>query len=531
MRVLMVQGTASNAGKSVVVAGLCRLARRRGIRVAPFKSQNMSLNAAATREGLEIGRAQALQAEAAGLEATVWMNPILLKPEGELKSQIVLLGRALARADFRTYGDYREQCVRAIDQSLDELRKDTDLLIVEGAGSPAEINLMERDLANMFVARRTSAEVLLVGDIDRGGVFASFVGTLALLDEFDRARVTGFLINRFRGDVSLLEPGLDMLRERTGLPTVGVIPFLPDLALPEEDGQSVVVQNRSLADQEGKATVLVVRLPRLSNHDEFLCLERDSRIDLRFVDDPAALAQADVVILPGSKSTCADLSWLRANGLAEAIVRYSAGGGRLFGICGGFQMLGERIHDPEGVETSCGAMPGLGLLPVETTFQKEKVVRPVNVVRRGEEHWPLSGPAATTPIAGYEIHAGCVRPTEGSSGRRLFEIVPEGVVESERASEPSRMINDSPAASAEHASVELDGFALDSVAGTLVHGLFDHPVMVERLLGLDVARAAVAGDERGPNDVALNALADVLEAHLEPAWIAHWFAPAAPAES
>ena len=422
MKTLMIQGTASNAGKSVLTAGLCRVARRRGIRVTPFKSQNMSLNAAVTSDGLEIGRAQALQAFAAGLEPTAAMNPILLKPEGELRSQIVLRGRAIARADFHGYAKYREQCIAAIDDSLTQLASSTDLLIAEGAGSPAEINLMDRDIANMFVARRTGAEVVLVGDIDRGGVFASLVGTMALLPPEDAARVSGFLINRFRGDVSLLEPGLKMLEERSGLPTFGVVPFLPDLGLPEEDGQSVVVQNGPFGSAEKRLCIAVLRLPRLSNHDDFLPLENDTRVELHYVTEPSALNGADLVILPGSKATRSDLAWLRSRGFESGLHDHLSSGGRIIGICGGYQMLGTRIDDSSGIEGDPGETQGLGLLPVETLFEKTKSVRPAALRVDPRAHW-LTQESSGSPreIAGYEIHCGQVRALDSGTGSPLFQ--------------------------------------------------------------------------------------------------------------
>ncbi len=490
MRTLMIQGTASNAGKSVVTAGLCRLARRRGLRVSPFKSQNMSLNAAVTSAGLEIGRAQALQAFAAGLEPTVSMNPILLKPEGEMRSQIVLRGKAIARADFHGYAEYRQQCIAAIDQSLAELAETSDLVIAEGAGSPAEINLMERDIANMFVARRTDAEVLLVGDIDRGGVFASLVGTMALLPPEDRERVRGFLINRFRGDVSLLLPGLEMLHERTGVVTQGVVPFLEDLGLPEEDGQSIQVDNRGFAAGSDRTGVAVVRFPRISNHDDFLPLEGDDRVDLRYVDHPRGLAGARLVILPGTKATRSDLAWLRARGFPLALDLHLAQGDRVLGICGGYQMLGHSIDDPGGTESAPGRSTGLGLLPVSTTFGGEKTVRRVHLVQDDAGSWLLPASAGGT-IEGYEIHCGQVdvAPSAGPFLRHIASSEPEGVV-------------------------------VGAVAGTLVHGLFENDGVLAALLGPSLRGSTW----RERLDGAMDRLANTLEEHVASDALDRWFA-------
>ncbi|MEL6429248.1 MAG: cobyric acid synthase [Planctomycetota bacterium] len=494
MRTLMIQGTASDAGKSVLVAGLCRLAARRGIRVAPFKSQNMSLNAAVTSDGLEIGRAQALQALACGLTPTVHMNPILLKPEAESRSQVVLLGKAVARVDFREYADYRQRCIEAIDGSLAVLGENADLVIAEGAGSPAEINLMARDIANMFVARRTDAEVWLVGDIDRGGVFAALYGTVELLPPEDRRRVRAFVMNRFRGDVELLRPGLRMLEDRTGVPTIGVVPFLTDLGLPAEDGQSIQIRNRAGGGEDGppKQQVVVVRYPRISNYDDFLPLESDPRVELRYVDDPAAIADAELVILPGSKATRADLAWVRSRGIDAAVLEHAARGGRVLGICGGYQMLGARIVDASGVEGRPGTSTGLGLLPVETHFESTKEVRPVEVRATGAPSWVTERCGDGVTVTGYEIHAGRVVPTRGDA-RWLFQHVggasaPEGVV---------------------------DG----NVAGTLVHALFDSPEVRGAVLGLPVRDRVWTGEL----EAALDRLADHLEESLEEEALARAF--------
>lgn len=492
-RNLMVLGTSSDAGKSVLAAGLCRIAKRRGLSVAPFKSQNMSNNAAVTAAGHEIGRAQALQAVAAGIEPDSRMNPILLKPEGERRSQIVLEGRAFARADFREYDQYRARCVDAIDRSLASLREEYDVLVCEGAGSPVEINLMERDIANLFVARRADAEIVLVGDIDRGGIFASFVGTLALLPDEDRERLGGLVVNRFRGDVTLLEPGLVDLAERTGTPVLGVVPYLDDLGLPEEDGQSIVVRNASRPDDAGRFQVAVVRLPRLANQDDLVPFEREEEIAVRYVDRAEGLEGVDLVVLPGSKNTRADLAWLRTSGLAEAITRRAEAGGRVHGICGGYQMLGRSVADPSGFEGEAGSTDGLDLLPVATVFEKAKTVRRIEVVRGpGAPPW-MSGLSEAWRASGYEIHAGAVRLDDGT--RPIFERVGDG------------------------ARSGGDGAASGSVTGTLVHGLFADRSILREFVG----RPLAAPTQRDPIDTALDRLADVLEGSLDPAALARWF--------
>jgi adenosylcobyric acid synthase len=333
----MVQGTASGVGKSLLAAALCRIFARAGYRVAPFKSQNMSLNAAVTADGGEIGRAQAVQAAAAGIEPTVDMNPILLKPETDERSQVVVRGRAVASLDWRGYGRLAPTLWPVIVESLDRLRRAHDLVVIEGAGSPAEINL-ELDLANMRVAALAGAPVLLVGDIDRGGVFAALVGTLALLAPDDRARVAGLVVNRFRGDPSVLGPGLDLLTARTGVPVLGVVPHLGEAPLPEEDSLGLESLPRDVA--EARLSVAVPRLPRIANFDDLEPLAAEPGVAVRFVTHPEAVDGSDVVVLPGSKTTVADLAWLRARGLDAAIARAAADGRPVIGICGGYQMLG-----------------------------------------------------------------------------------------------------------------------------------------------------------------------------------------------
>ena len=355
-KTLMIQGTASSAGKSLLVAALCRIFHQDGVRVAPFKAQNMALNSFVTREGHEMGRAQVVQAQAAGLEPHVDMNPILLKPEQDARSQVVVMGKPWAALAAGEYYRRKGELWSVVTAALDRLRERYDLVVIEGAGSPAEINLRESDIVNMAVARYARAPVLLVGDIDRGGVFAALVGTMVLLEEGERRLIKGFVINKFRGDVTLLHDGLTMLEERTGVPVLGVVPFIRDLQIAEED--SVALDGVSQAGDRGQGTgekgqgisdkvdIAVIRLPRISNFDDFDALALEEGVQVRFVDDPDRLGHPQAVILPGTKSTIADLLWLRRVGLARAICALAENGIPVVGICGGYQMLGRTISDP-----------------------------------------------------------------------------------------------------------------------------------------------------------------------------------------
>ena len=397
---LLVAGTHSDAGKSVITAGICRWLYRRGVRVAPFKAQNMSNNSAiavdAEGRGGEIGRAQALQAAACGLPPDVRFNPVLLKPGSDRSSQVVVLGRAAGTADASSFRSWRPALAEAAFEALASLRSEYDAVVCEGAGSPAEINLRSGDYVNLGLARAAGLPAVVVGDIDRGGVFASLFGTLALLDEADQRLVAGFIINRFRGDAGLLAPGLDMLHTLTGRPTYGVLPFHLDLWLDAEDSLAY----GRLLGRPGPARgsqwlrVAVVRLPRISNATDAEALAVEPGVRVRLTIEPAELDEADLVVLPGSKSTVDDLAWLRSTGLADAVLRHVAAGRPVLGVCGGFQMLAERIHDD--VESRRGTVPGLGLAPVEITFGAEKTLaRP-------------SGRAGPHPVCGYEIHHGFV---------------------------------------------------------------------------------------------------------------------------
>jgi adenosylcobyric acid synthase len=456
---LMVQGTASHVGKSLIVAALCRLFRQDGLRVLPFKAQNMALNAYVTATGGEIGRAQATQAEAAGVPAEVDMNPVLIKPEGEARSQIVVLGKAVGSMTALEYHQRKPELLSVVGQSLERLRRRADLVVIEGAGSPAEINLKQHDIVNMSVARAAGARVLLVGDIDRGGVFASLVGTMELLDRDERALIGAHVINKFRGDRRLLEPGLEFLVARTGVPVLGVLPFLPALDLPDEDSLGLEERRGRRRASPAQLEIAVVRLPRISNFDDFAPLEHEPGVVVRFVERPADVDGADLVILPGSKTTVADLTWLRASGLAGAVAARAARGAPVLGVCGGCQMLGEEILDPEGMESTSPAAPGLGLLPVRTRFARPKVTAQV----RARPATPsFLGRALDAVVSGYQIHMGRLEPIRQPANPTFTVLARNGVP----ADEPDGAVS-----------------ASGAVVGTLIHGLFEDHVLRAGLLG------------------------------------------------
>ena len=398
---LLVAGTSSDAGKSVLVAGLCRWLARQGVRVAPFKAQNMALNSAVTADGAEIGRAQAMQAAAAGVEPEAAMNPVLLKPGSETRSQVVLLGQPVAETGALDYQELKPALEAAVTASLADLRGRFDVVICEGAGSPAEINLRHRDIANMGLARAAGLPVIVVGDIDRGGLLAALYGTLAVLEAADQRHIAGFVVNKFRGDLRLLAPGLDMLKSMTGRPTLGVLPWRKDLWLDAEDSLDLDSRPRAALPPHGAATlrVAVVRLPRMSNVTDVDPLAAEPGVTVDLATTPAQLDGADLVILPGTRATVSDLGWLRETGLAGAIADRAARGRPVLGICGGYQMLARSIDDD--VESRAGTVPGLGLLPATVSFSVAKTLtRP-------------SGAALGEPVTGYEIHHGTVAPDGG----------------------------------------------------------------------------------------------------------------------
>jgi len=493
---LMIQGTSSGVGKSLLAAALCRLFARAGYRVAPFKAQNMSLNAAVTADGGEIGRAQAAQAEAAGVEPSVDMNPILLKPEGDDRSQLVVRGRAVARVSWREYQARQAGLAPIVAESLARVRAAADIVVIEGAGSPAEINLRDADLVNMHVARLADAPVLLVGDIDRGGVFAALVGTLALLEPDDRARVAGLIINRLRGDASVLAPGLDELRARTGVPVLGVVPWITERLMPAED--SLDLDEAAAPDGAAIVDVAVVRLPRIANFDDFEWLAAEAGVRVRWVSAPGALADADLIVLPGSKSVIADLAWLRERGLASAVVSAASAGRPVLGVCGGYQMLGRTLRDPDGVESAVAQAPGLDLFPVETTFAREKTTQRVRA-RVIDAAGPFAGAAGAT-VEAYEIHAGVTRLLAAGIPRP-FAIV-------ERAGAPAQ---------------DLDGAVVGSVCGTYLHGVLAAGEVRRALLGWLAScagRAAHAGwGSAAPRLARWDRLADIVGGALDVAAI------------
>ncbi|MFV0275993.1 MAG: cobyric acid synthase [Parahaliea sp.] len=468
----MVQGTTSDAGKSLLVTALCRVLYRRGVRVAPFKPQNMSLNSAVSADGGEIGRAQALQAQAAGIAPHSDMNPVLLKPASDTRAQVILRGRAVDNLDARAYHDYKRIAMDTVLAAWHALAQDYEALVVEGAGSPAEINLRQHDIANMGFAQAVDCPVILVADIDRGGVFAHLVGPLALLSASERARVRGFVINRFRGDLALLQPGLDWLQQHTGKPVLGVLPYLQHLRLDAEDAIDTAQD-----DKTGDALRVVVPvLPRIANHTDFDALRHHPRVSLHYVPPGSTPPPADLVILPGSKNVRADLAWLRQQGWPDYLQRHLRYGGRLLGICGGYQMLGRRIDDPEGVEDNPGSSEGLGLLAVGTELRAGKTLHRV----RGQL-------AVGASVGGYEIHCGV---TTGEGCARAFATLEDGRREGCRSAD-------------------------DQVAGTYLHGLFDETEACGALLAWAGLAGARGLDRDAQRERDIERLADCAEQHLD----------------
>ncbi len=481
-RVLMLQGTASHTGKTVLAAALCRNFARRGYRVAPFKAQNMSLNSFVTQEGAEMGRAQVYQARAAGLDPHVDMNPVLLKPSAGEVSQIVVMGRPIDHMTVRQYHAYQDQVWPVVTAALDRLRAANDLVVIEGAGSSAEVNLRPYDIANMRVALQSRAPVVLVGDIELGGVFASLLGHMELFAPEERALVAGFIINKFRGDAAQLDAGIRILRERTAVPTLGVVPYLEVWRSDEEDSVTVTRSGR-VGRPGAPLRIVVVRLPYMSNFTDADALAGEPDVDLRFVHAPGEIEGSDAIVLPGSKSTIADLHWLRRSGLSAALQAAAAAGTPVVGICGGYQMLGRRILDPAHVESACDAVDGLGLLDVETTFAAEK--RTLRVEGVVTVSGPLGSPGAA--VSGYEIHMG--RTVLGSRSRPLLRLRTAGSCD-ERP----------------------DGALTGAVCGTYLHGIFDHPEA--RAAFLNALRAARGLPPRAPAEPAVDDI-DRLTAHVE----------------
>lgn len=489
---LLVCGTHSDAGKSLVTAGICRWLHRQGVRVSPFKAQNMALNSVVTRDGAEIGRAQAVQAAAAGIEPEAAMNPILIKPSGERHSQVIVNGRPFMDTDARSYQARKDQLRPIVAAALADLRTRYDVVICEGAGSPAEINLRHADLTNLGLARAAGLPVLLVGDIDRGGVFASLIGTLAALDADDQAHVGGFLVNKFRGDATILAPGLDDLRERTGRPTLGVLPYAEDLWLDVEDSLALEV-SRPVAAVASRDVldVAVLRLRWMSNFTDVDALASESGVRVRFTRSPADLARADLVVVPGTKATVEDLARLRAEGLDRALAERAAAGGAILGICGGYQLLGTRIDDD--VESRAGLVEGLGLLPVSTTFVADKVLR----LRDG------TSPRYGTVAGGYEIRHGRITADADAAWLRGDDGEPEGC-------------------------------ARGTVLGTSWHGVLEHDDLRRALLrdvAAGVGRAFVPGSEpfAAVRERHLNRFGDLVEQHADTTALARLITGGVPA--
>lgn len=468
----------SGAGKSLLCAALCRIFRQDGHRVAPFKSQNMALNSGVTRDGLEMGRAQIVQAEAAGGLPDVRMNPILLKPSSDTGSQVIVNGVARAQMSAAEYMSYKRELLPEIMAAYNSLAVEYDVIVIEGAGSPAEINLRENDIVNMGLAELVNAPVLLVGDIDRGGVFAQLYGTVALLEEAERARVRGLIVNKFRGDVDILRPGLAQIEEKTGVPVLGVVPYL-HVDVDDEDSLAPRLAAKA-ADKP--VDIAVIRLPHISNFTDFAPLETHPLLGVRYVDRLRELGTPDMVILPGTKSTMSDLLWLRKSGLETVIVRLAKQGTPVLGVCGGYQMLGGELRDPDGVEAELSTLGGMGLLPCTTVFAPEKTLTRVQASVTG-------GPLDGARLEGYEIHMGTTE-TVGEPFCRL-------------------------------ANGKMDGCRQGSVFGTYLHGLLDSGEVTERLAawlcerkGISAADAP-AGDRRAYRERQYDLLADGVRATLD----------------
>ena len=464
---IMIQGTMSNAGKSLLAAGLCRIFRQDGYRVAPFKSQNMALNSFITDEGLEMGRAQVMQAEAAGIKPSVYMNPILLKPTNDVGSQVIVNGEVLGNMPAREYFAYKKKLIPDIMHAYHKLEEEYDIIVIEGAGSPAEINLKQDDIVNMGMAKMAHAPVILVGDIDRGGVFAQLIGTVDLLEPDERAMVKGLVINKFRGDKTILDPGIVMLEKKSGIPVVGVAPYMR-LELDDEDS----LTERFHGSQEvSLVDIAVIQLPRISNFTDFNPFEMIEGVSLRYVKHAGELKNPDMIILPGTKNTMEDLLWMRQNGLEAAVTKAAAAGTAIFGICGGYQMLGERLSDPEGVEAG-GEIRGMGLLPMETVFADSKTRTRVE-----GRFLPVEGTfggLSGVSFEGYEIHMGVTTLSEGCRSLTRLE---------------SR--------SGDRVNCKQDGAWKDHIFGTYVHGVFDREEVARQIVialgwrkGVDMSRAA-----------------------------------------
>lgn len=467
-KAIMIQGTMSNAGKSLLAAGLCRIFRQDGYSVAPFKSQNMALNSFVTKEGLEMGRAQVVQALSCGKEPSVLMNPILLKPTTDMGSQVIVNGEVVGNMRAMDYFRKKKEYIPVIRAAYEKLAAENDIIVIEGAGSPAEINLKQDDIVNMGMAKMADAPVLLVGDIDRGGVFAQLLGTVWLLEEDEQERIKGLIINKFRGDKKILEPGLEMITARCGKKVLGVVPYFQDIDIEEEDSlaESLLIRRAS-----GAIDVAVIRLPKLSNFTDFQALAAREDVSVRYVTRPSELGTPDLICLPGTKSTIEDMKWMRESGLEAAVLRQANAGTPIIGICGGFQLLGEQIRDGNGVEGG-SEIRGMGLLPICTEFEPEKARRQ----SKGKvgEITGLFEPLSGLPIEGYEIHMGrsFFRTRERKEGNYATKLQGDG-------------------------AFRPDGWCRGNVFGTYLHGLFDSEEFTERLLNLLAKRKGIERMAKG----------------------------------
>lgn len=442
----MVQGTMSNAGKSLITAGLCRIFKQDGYKVAPFKSQNMALNSFITEDGMEMGRAQVMQAEAAGIAPDVRMNPILLKPTNDVGSQVIVNGEVLGTMSARDYFAFKHKLVPDVMKAFNELSTENDIIVIEGAGSPAEVNLKDEDIVNMGMAKMAKAPVLLVGDIDRGGVFAQLIGTVSLLEEDEKKMVKGLIINKFRGDKTILDPGIAILEEKSGIDVVGVAPYL-QIDIEDEDSLSERLDFRGNGDTAALIDIAVIRLPRISNFTDLNVMETIPGVSVRYVKNAQELKDPDMIVLPGSKNTISDLLWMRQNGLEAAILKQAGTGKVVFGICGGFQMLGETLADPLGIETS-GEVRGMGLLPIDTVFLNEKTrTRVTGSFLTGDTIFERLKDQKLE-AEGYEIHMG--QSTLKAGAKHLLSLT-----------------------DAVTGQPKQDGAYKENVFGSYVHGIFD----------------------------------------------------------
>lgn len=532
-KAIMIQGTMSNAGKSLLAAGLCRIFRQDGYRVAPFKSQNMALNSFITEDGLEMGRAQVMQAEAAGIAPDVRMNPILLKPTTDTGSQVIVQGEVLGDMDARKYFAYKKSLMPLVLEAYNALAAEYDIIVIEGAGSPAEINLKKDDIVNMGLAKAVGAPVLLAGDIDRGGVFAQLLGTQMLLEPEEQALLKGFIINKFRGDKTILDPGIAMLEERGGVPVVGVVPFM-QLDIDDEDSLAPRLTQTNRPPAGKPVEIAVIRLPHLSNFTDFNVFSRIPEADLRYVSRPEALGNPDMVILPGTKNTMADLRWLFASGMADAIDELRRRGCVIFGVCGGYQMLGREISDPDRTEEG-GQARGLGFLDTETVFSKEK--RRTRVCGRITDLPGILRPLGGMEIEGYEIHMGRTTESRNKAGVGCFhkDLSARGAFAADSNCEGSNYMDscrsDCFCRIQDHRTgIESpDGAAAGNIYGTYVHGVFDGPGIARRIVeilaehkGLTLKNAsdnstlsAPETDNQAYKETQYDLLAETLRRHLD----------------